>query len=330
MKCLQYLWLLLALALTMAACSNDSFKIDGILANFNGKSIRVIFLSDSGVVDEWTDVDQKGKFTFEGHAALPVLVSLLNRQGQPLTMLVAKNGDHLKVKGDASKAMGLSIKGNRLNEDWQIFRNEHKAFYTDANPSRLDAAIEKYVRDNPDDMLSTVLTVADYSDFSDRDKVNKMLKSIHAQARPESLTGGFAGKTAATRAGHMPRLMTLTLFKDGTTSEEIKLTGKTNFIHLWTLPQDKRSVFIQRLQGMDADFGVIDVRAESDTMSWHQTIANDPGTWKHYWAPAGPLEQGIQLMGVSSLPWYAVTDSTGLVVYSGPSLDAALNKVVMK
>lgn len=314
----------------MASCNSDSFKIDGTLANLDGKSIRVIFLNDSGVVDEWTDVDKNGKFTFEGHAVQPVLVSLLNRRGQPVTMLVTANGDHLKVQGDAAKNLGVSIKGNRLNEDWQLFRNEHRAFYRDANPSRLDAAIEKYVRENPDDMLSTVLLVADYSDYSDRDKVNKMLKSINAQARPESLTGVFAGKMAATRAGHLPRLMTLTLFKNGTTSEEIKLTGKTNFIHLWALPQDNRSLIIQRLQETEADFGVLDVRAESDTMNWHQTIANDPGTWKHYWAPGGPLEQGIQLMGVSSLPWYAVTDSTGLVVYSGPSLDTALSKLVMK
>jgi hypothetical protein len=38
------------------------------------------------------------------------------------------------------------------------------------------------------------------------------------------------------------------------------------------------------------------------------------------------LEQGIQLLGITSLPWYAVTDSTGMVIYSGPSLEQARKK----
>ena len=38
------------------------------------------------------------------------------------------------------------------------------------------------------------------------------------------------------------------------------------------------------------------------------------------------MEQGIQMLGIKSLPWFAVTDSTGLVVYSGPNCDMASKK----
>ena len=72
------------------------------------------------------------------------------------------------------------------------------------------------------------------------------------------------------------------------------------------------------------DVRVVDILAESDTLRWHQTIATDPAAWQHYWAPGGPLEQGIQLLGLSSMPWYAVTDTTGLVTYNGPDLTQAL------
>lgn len=30
------------------------------------------------------------------------------------------------------------------------------------------------------------------------------------------------------------------------------------------------------------------------------------------------------MLGINTMPWYAVTDSTGLVTYSGPSLDQAI------
>lgn len=325
MKCLQYLLALLTLAVAMAACSNDSFKIDGNLTNLDGVSVKVIFMGDSGIVDDWVDVDKKGKFVIEGHAAEPALVCLQDRMGKPLAMLVATNGDHLKVSGDAGQQKNIKVKGNRLNEDWQVFRDEHKAFYNDPNPSRLDAAIEKYVREHPDDLLSTVLLVADYSDYSDRGKVTALLNGINESARPKSLAWALeSNNRGAGNTGHLPRLMTIKLMKHGGGFEDIKLTEQTTLIHLWANPQDNRQAVIGKLQGVGEGVRIIDVIAESDTMRWHEAIAADPAAWKHYWAPGGPLEQDIQLLGFTSVPWFAVTDSTGLVTYSGPNLDAAV------
>ena len=119
------------------------------------------------------------------------------------------------------------------------------------------------------------------------------------------------------------KLMTLMLMKHGGDFEEIKLTDRIHLLSLWANPQKGRNALINKLQDLDENIRLIDVLAESDTLRWHQTIKNDPKGWQHYWAPGGPLEQGIQLLGVTTMPWYAVTDSTGMVTYSGPSLDSA-------
>ena len=316
---------LLLLVIALVSCSSDSFKIDGDITNLNGNTVKVVFRGDSGVVEAPVEVDKKGHFTFKGASAEPVIVSLLNYRNEPLAMVVASNGDHLKVKGDAGKAMAVKVKGNSLNEDWQLFRDEHKAFYNDPNPSRLDAAIEKYVREHPAEMLSTVLLVADYSNYSDRDKVNALLNGIDAEARPKSLALALeTGNREKSLKGHLPRLMSIKLMKHGGDFEEIKLTNQTSLIHLWANPQDNRQAVIGKLQGVGEGVRVIDVIAESDTMRWHEAIAGDPAAWKHYWAPGGPLEQDIQLLGFTSVPWFAVTDSTGLVTYSGSNVDAAV------
>ena len=136
--------LMLLLATLLTSCNSSSFKIDGELANVKGATVRVVFRGDSGIVDESATVDKKGKFTFKGEASSPVLVSILDQRGELLKKVVAVNGDHLKLKGDAGKSMGIKAKGSRVNEDWQLFIDEHLAFYTDPNPSRLDAAIELY------------------------------------------------------------------------------------------------------------------------------------------------------------------------------------------
>lgn len=309
----------------LGSCNGDKFKIDGQLANLDGNEVRVVFDSDSGSVDMTMPIDKKGRFSFSGQASQPTIITLCNRQGEPLTTIVAANGDHIKLKGDAGKAMGIQVKGNRLNEDWQLFRKEHGGFYSDPNPSRLDAAIEKYVREHPEDMLSTVLLINDYSNFTDRDKVDQLLHSINKEARPESLTAPFTGTSKQTKAS-LPRLMSLTLWKHSGAFEEIKLTGQVTLLSLWANPQTGRAAVTSKLQNGNNDVQVIDILTESDTLRWHKTIADDPKEWKHFWAPSGPLEQGIQLLGINSMPWYAVTDSTGLVVYSGPDLTLATKK----
>ena len=157
----------------------------------------------------------------------------MDARGEPLAMVVAANGDHIKLKGDAGKAKGIKVKGSKVNEEWQLFRDEHKAFYTDPNPGRLDAAIEKYVKEHPADMLSTVLLMADYSDYSDRDKVEKLLKSIEAKARPESLTAAFWELPASATKRQRPRLMNLNLLRHGGGFEQVELTNRISRYHLW-------------------------------------------------------------------------------------------------
>lgn len=324
MKYLYHFSLLLVASLLLSCGGGSSFKIDGQLVNFNGTSIRVIFNGDSGVVDEMVDLDKKGHFSFKGEASQPAIVNLVDQRNSLITTMVAVNGDHLKVKGDAATAMSVKIKGNKINEAWQLFRDEHAAFYTDPNPSRLNAAIEKYVREHPADVLSTVLLIADYSE---PENVTEMLSVIALEAKPKSLTSayGLVGKERSNAL--LPRMMTLTLMKHKGPFEEIKLTGHYSLISMWIKNQDPRDKMREMLQGLDEGVQVIDVLAEGDTVQWQRTIADDPARWKHYWAPGGPVEQGIQLLGVTSMPWYAVTDSTGLVVYSGTSLTSAIKAI---
>ena len=317
---------LLILVAVLTSCNSGSFKIDGNITNLENNTVKVVFRGDSGIVEQTADVDKKGHFAFKGESSQPAIVYLLNDRYETLAVVVAANGDHIKVKGDAGKNMSIKVKGNRLNENWQLFRDEHAAFYTDPNPSRLDAAIEKYVREHPDDVLSTVLMMVDYSDYNDLAKVNKMLKGINTEARPESLTANMMVTTQLKkRRTNLPRLTTLNLVKHGGDFEEIKLADRMTLLSLWANPQNDRSTLAANLQSIsdktEGKIRIIDILAESDTLRWHQTIQGEK--WPHYWAPGGPLEQGIQLLGITSLPWYAVADSTGLIVYSGPNLDTA-------
>ena len=179
-------------------------------------------------------------------------------------------------------------------------------------------------------MLSTVLLVADYSDYSDLEAVEKIYKAIDTEVRPKSLTASLPIDPSGHKKSLMPRLMTLNLIKHGGGFEEIKLSDRVTILSMWANPQNDREKVKSQINGIressDNAINVIDILTESDTLRWHRTI--DGEDWPHYWAPGGPLEQGVQLLGITSLPWYAVTDSTGLIVYSGPSFDIAGKKAL--
>ena len=107
---------MLLLATLLASCSSDNFKIDGELTHLNGTAVKIVFRGDSGIVNEFANLDKKGKFSFEGASAAPVLVSIMDQRGELLKRVVATNGDHLKLKGDASKGMAIKVKGNHIND----------------------------------------------------------------------------------------------------------------------------------------------------------------------------------------------------------------------
>ena len=142
MKNKLYYLMLLVLAAITASCGGNEFKIDMDIANVDGQGVKVIFRGDSGVVDDWATTEKKGRFSYKGSTGNPVIVGLYGRNNTPLAYVVADKGDHIKVKGDAASPATIRVKGSRVNEDWQLFRDEHADFYKDVNLSRLDAAIE--------------------------------------------------------------------------------------------------------------------------------------------------------------------------------------------
>ena len=122
--------------------------------------------------------------------------------------------------------------------------------------------------------------------------------------------------------------MSLKLWKHKGGFEEISLVNRVAILAMWANPQTNREDWTKMIKGVRESssdrINVIDILAESDTLHWHQTIADED--WPHYWAPGGPMEQGINSLGINIMPWYAVTDSTGMVVYSGPNFSAASKK----
>ena len=79
------------LLVVLGSCNSHEFKIDGNIAGIDG--VRIVFSGDSGMVDEWVSIDKKGRFSYKGTSADPVLVSILDVHGEPVALVVAADGE---------------------------------------------------------------------------------------------------------------------------------------------------------------------------------------------------------------------------------------------
>jgi len=319
--------LVVACALLVTSCSGDSVKVEGQLSNLEGSVLRVIAITDSTVVGQKVDVNPKGKFsTSIDGVSQPTIVTVLNHRNELLANAVAEKGGHIKLQGDASKPQAIKVTGSDLNERWQLFRDEHAAFYSDPNPSRLDAAIQKYVRENPTDILSTVLLMADYSNLTDRSAMDAMLSSLNPKARPASLVRAYKAMEPALTSRPVSRMMNLMLWRNGS-FDELTLVGRITLLYLWTTGSDNRAAVVDAIKQASRQAGtslqVADVLVESDTIRWHRTVAGDSASWHHYWSPGGPQDASLSQLNITTTPWFVVVDATGSIAYNGNDVQQA-------
>jgi len=314
-------------ALLTTSCTSNSFKLDGSIDQLESPNIRIVFANDSGIVDEYI-TPQKGQFSFKAKISAITLVSILDSHNNLLAQAIAEPNSHIKLHGSADKPTSIKISGNDLNEQWQLFRNEHEAFYADPNPSRKDATIEKFIRENPDNLLSTVLLIADYSNLSDNIKVNELLQSIHTEAKPIALTRTYQALIKSQQLNNKNRILTsMRLVQLGGKHIELATTGRISLLYFWKQPSNNRTHQTQQLktltQQTNQQIHIADILIDGDTIRWGNSVKSDSALWQHYWAPLGPLDNSLKPLHITSCPSFAVIDSAGHIAYCGIHIEEA-------
>ena len=75
----------------------------------------------------------------------------------PKAAFYAERGDKIKITGEGSDPYSWNISGNRLTEEWNVWRLDNKTVLSSGDYSKINTAVEKYVKANQDNPLSTLL-----------------------------------------------------------------------------------------------------------------------------------------------------------------------------
>lgn len=324
------LFILLIMSLLLGSCSSK-FKIEGVIPDAGTQSIRIVYVAPEGVKAVWVPV-MKGKFKFEGSSEDLTVANIFNQQQMLIAHVAVENGDRLKLEGSIMKPYEIKITGNDVNEEWGDFVNKNSKLYSTGNHGMLDVEIEKYIRDNKGNVVSTLLLLNDYSTLSDAKNVNRLLDMIDKDARPESLLRAYkvmaaeqAGKGAAQKVSPMFLYTPKDSLEAFTTDK-----GKINLIYFWSIDDNSRSMDMTAMSEFASRYGsnkrlqIADIALDSDTMLWRSTLQKEAAKWhQHYWAVGGIMNGSLKDLWIRETPLVIVADSAGRQLYRGNSVRAA-------
>ncbi|MGN1246858.1 MAG: DUF4369 domain-containing protein [Muribaculaceae bacterium] len=318
-----------AVALLCAACSSDHFTIEGAIADGGTQNVRVIYATDDGYECAWVTM-QEGRFTYQGVSEELVPVWVCNQQKKVIATVLLKNGDDVKIEGSLAAPYSTKVSGTDANEEWSEFIVAHSDDFSNENYAATDAAIEEYIAANQGNVVSTLLLMGNYSDLTNKKKVDALLAKIEIDARPESVMRGFYAMQAM-RADltDKDRMATMTLWSDRDSMENVRPYGTSLSIYYFWNPDDRmryndfhtikdfgKELNSKRLQ-------IVDVNLDSDTLRWKSILRNDSASWRRYWAVGGVVNNYVRSLNLTSTPYYILADSTGRMLYHGDNFAAA-------
>ena len=329
---LTVILLLSATAMMLAACSSDSFRLEARIDGIGTQNVQIVYGTGDGVQRDWVTANDD-RISYEGYAPELTVVQVLDFNDRLIARMAVKNGDKLKFRGALNDPMGIEYKGSDVSEQWSEFIKENRELIDADNQPMLDIAIEKFIRENPDNVVSTLLLLFDYGSIANTDATDKLLGSINDNAKPLFLISTYQTlRNERSKNESNRHFFMIDLYESSGTWSTLRANGYSfSLLWLWSRDDDNHRATADSIRRIAHTYGkrlqVADIYVDGDTTTWRSTFKADSCDWKHFWAPGGPNGKYMNTISATSTPRYLLIDSIGIYNYRGESL-AELTKVL--
>ncbi|MEE0979987.1 MAG: DUF4369 domain-containing protein [Muribaculaceae bacterium] len=323
--------LTLTLSLLLASCGGaDTFRINGEVEGLGTRSLKFYYY-DGERLKTGMATALDGKFQYEGTARRPVLISISTNQGVPIGHLMVENGDAVNVKFFADRPLLMEVKGNDVSGKYASFLKDNYDLIMAGPSDSLDAAVEKFVTSNHNNMSAVMALQLHYNLREKGARADSLLNAIDQESRPSQLTAGYMAMLRRMAGDTIMAIEPLRLFTTGDS-----LTTVDPGDHSFTLFvfYDDRSYFTDDVKEQIAGFmtrddsstQVLNVSLSSDTAEWKQPMKENPVKGLELWIPGSVSSPALERFNLNVVPTVVMVDSTGTVLYTGPSVENAIAK----
>ena len=317
----------------MAACGDDEhFKVTGTIEGAPTFNMRFHYFGDDALHTGIT-ASREGKFTFAGSSRQPVMVEIFDNDYHLMGRLYARNGDEIKCVLNRQNPYKSTFEGNDVNKRWTKFINANAEVLLrpgdDAN-----ALIAKYVSDNPDDIVSAMLISGSYDAARDVAGADSLIRMLGPDAHPLNLIESFEYmlNRVATKEASKPVLPMTFADSDDSLRSYNPRHSRLSLIVISDNESGRADSIVPQLRRLrrtynDKQLAIVDFSVDRDTTVWKQSIRNDSSRWLQGWGAGSLASPAISRLGVRSLPFFVVADSTGKQLYRGLSIAQALKYI---
>lgn len=321
-------------ALALSSCVKNKFTIDFSLPESVNTNYTVSYYASDprgGITVETVAPIVKGKGVLKGIARNPSLVYIRNNAGAGIALYVER-GDNVKISGQNPNPASWSVEGNTLNEQWSAWRNQNQAVLEKKDPVEINAAVARYVMENPASPVSTLLLLTSFSRISDEALFRSLWLRLEGDAtlRKWTALSGRADQPdqfVATPA--KLKSMAVRSFANGVDTIRTD-ASKATIIFFWHSGLDSRNEAIDSLKALTREFPdsskrvIADICLEADSLSWKSPLRRDSLTKAvRGWLPAGLADSKVMALEVKRTPFFIVFSPDGNQRYRGDDLGKA-------
>lgn len=322
--------------LASACDDNPGFRISGTVDGLGTRHISLIYAAD-GELHTVTTTAIDGKFSFEGMSRDYTIAELAGPQGRIFSHILVRNGDNIKCNLDIDDPYKLELSGTSAVKQWSRFLTGNREVLTDGTPEMVNDLVEKYVADNPGNVLSSLMLLTLYDARDNESKASKLFASLSPDARPDKLVMSYRLLLSQqNNATINTKVKTLT-FKNDKDSVMRFVPLRSSYSLLCFAPDAKitpdtmkRTIFPAFERYPRKRLRVVEISCAQDSAQWRHSVDRDSVDWIRTWIPAGPASPMLYDLSIPSLPYYILADSTGNQVYRGTSAKAAVDSLTRR
>lgn len=329
----------MCLAAMLGACTKARFTVSvDLTGESQGVCRFVYYASDSkrGFVQEAVMPIDKGHGEMQCPTARPTLVWVYTNDYQPSTCFYAERGDKITIKGDIAKPFEWVIGGNDVNDDLSVWRKQNAKLLTNLDYKAINAAVAKYVKQNPDNEASAILLITVFERSKDEklfDSLRKMLKGDAEELlgadimTRNDMISDVPDVVKPLKALKIPRFMDEQPDSTAVQWFTVKPSAKRTLLYIWDVGRGEEYGALDSIHAMDAKPGelqTVDLCVTTDSLQWVHYMRNGAvGAQVRGWLPRGLVDPTAMALGVRSLPRFIVVDAKGKVLHSGAKLEDA-------
>ena len=335
MKLPDIFWII-ACMFVLTSCGNDgTFRINSTIENFGTGNLRVVYIAN-GAIQSVVAPAVDGKFSMTGRLDRPTLARIYTGNGNVVGRLIVKPGETIEATFDITDPTAVKFNGDNDSEKLAKFLSENAEYIKNSDTASLNAAIADYVRKNTNRLVSGLL-MADYFTFTGNEALATELMNLLTDevAGTASVSGLLSITSRLSTPSDSLSVASIRLFGTSDSLKVIDPADKARTLLMFTNVSNRNADSIKALEPMlqNPQLRVIDISCDPDTATWHASLKEQNSTRtdakvphnavERYWTPAPFNLTGLDEISIASVPWFIAADSTGRVLYRGPSASAA-------